>query len=184
MYKHFKHSGTKTLFCEGHSKSKSRKCKASNYTDHEKDINKLSLELKEKHGDKYNEQQLRLKAYMIVNNQHDDMEEPPNIPIITGGIKRPAKKETLTDALISLAMFLTKALVQNSQSVSPPSTPSSKHLAGLFPTTKARLSTQCISQHKCLQELQKNGVLSEAEFEEQKTYALDNIRSINSTDLY
>ena len=121
---------------------------------------------------------------MIVNNQHDDMEEPPNIPIITGGIKRPAKKQTSTDALISLAMFLTKALVQNSQSVSPPSTPSSKHLAGLFPTTKARISTQCISQLKCLQELQKNGVLSEAEFEEQKTYTLDNIRSINSTDLY
>ena len=60
MYKHFKHSGTITLFCEGHSKSKSRKRKASNYTDHEEDIDKLSLELKEKHGDKYNEQQLRL----------------------------------------------------------------------------------------------------------------------------
>ena len=27
-----------------------------------------------------------LWARMIVNNQHDDMEEPPNISIITGGI--------------------------------------------------------------------------------------------------
>ena len=75
MYKHFEQSGTITLFCEGHSKSlnaKSRKCKASNYTDHEEDIDKLSLELKEEHGDKYNEQQLRLWARMIVNDQHDD----------------------------------------------------------------------------------------------------------------
>jgi len=90
MYKHFEHSGTITLFCEGHSKSlnaNSRKCKASSYTDHEEDIDKLFLELKEKHGGKYNEQQLRQWARMIVNNQHDDMEEPPNIPIITGGIK-------------------------------------------------------------------------------------------------
>ena len=164
MYKHFEHSGTITLFCEGHSKSlnaKSRKRKASNYTDHEEDIDKLSLELKEKHGDKYNEQQLRLWARMIVNNQHDDMEEPPNIPIITGGIKQLARKETLTDALTSVATVLTKALVQKTQPPSPPSTPSSKCLAGISPTSKAKISTQYMSQLKCLQELRENGVLSE-----------------------
>jgi len=28
---------------------------------------------------------------MIVNKQHEDFDKPPNIPIITGGIKSPKK---------------------------------------------------------------------------------------------
>ena len=63
---------------------------------------------------------------MIFNKQHKDLEEPPNIPIITGGVKRSAKKETQTDVLSSVAMALTKAILPKSQAsgISQPTTPS------------------------------------------------------------
>ena len=193
MYKHFEASQTVTLFCEGRPKSqttatantgaKSRKRKASSYSDHEEEIDRLSIELSEKHGSKYNEQQYRLWARMIVNNQHDNMDEPPNIPIITGGVKRPPRKEPLSDALTSVATALTKALAPNTHSQnSPPRSPKCNS-AGISPFSKAKISTQYISKLKSLQDLRECGVLSEGEFEEQKRFALNNIRSINrSTD--
>ena len=49
------------------------------------------------------------------------------------------------------------------------------------PCSKARLSGQYIEQLKSLQELKESGVLSEEEFEEQKTFALQNIRCLNKS---
>ena len=193
MYMQFEHSNTITLFCEGHSESIPKQDKAttsrkrkSNYEDHEEEVKKIAIELEEKHGDKYNERQLRLWARMIFNKQHEDLEEPPNIPIITGGVKRPAKKETLTDALSSVAIALTKAISPQSQAsgISQPTTPKS-HLkacpTGVSPASKASISAQYISQLKSIQDLRECGVLSEKEFEEQKMYALNNIRRLNSS---
>ena len=50
---------------------------------------------------------------------------------------------------------------------------------GVSPSSKARLSGQYIEQLKSLQELRESGVLSEEEFEEQKKFALQNIRGLN-----
>ncbi len=92
VYAQLEHSTSITLFCEGCLESthtafgtttKPRKRKSS-YDDHEEQVQKLATELEEKHGDKYNYLQVRLWARMVVNNQHDSMEGPPNIPIITG----------------------------------------------------------------------------------------------------
>ncbi len=186
MYAQFERSKGITLFCEGRAESPNtqptgRKRKSS-YDDHEEDVDRLSIELAEKHEGKYNERQLRLWARMIANHQHDDMEKPPNIPIITGGVqvKRPARKEILTDALSSIATALTKALTPKSQT-SPPTTPKSGSKApGVSPVSKAKISSQYISQLKSIQDLRECGVLSETEFEEQKRYALNSIRSLHS----
>jgi len=40
------------------------------------------------HGEKYNDNQFRLWAQMMVNKQHNDMDHPPNIPLTTGGAKK------------------------------------------------------------------------------------------------
>ena len=162
MYMQFEHSNTITLFSEGHSTSTPKKDKApksrkrkSNYEDHEEEVKKIAFELEEKHGEKYNEPQLRLWARMILNKQHDDMEQPPNVPIITGGIKRPAKKETLSDALSSVATALTKTMSpQQVSNTSQPTTPKSQLKAcstGVSPASKASISAQYISQLKSLQ---------------------------------
>lgn len=183
MYAQFEQSKSITLFCEvradscAQTPSRKRKC---SYADHEDEIEKLAIELGKKHGEKYNDKQLTLWARMIVNQQHSDMETPPNIPVITGGLQVKHKKETLTEALASAATALTKALTPKSQ-MSPPTTPKSAgRVPGVSPVSKAKISTQYISQLKSLQDLRECGVLSETEFEEQKMYALHSIRRLNS----
>ncbi len=65
---------------------------------------------------------------------------------------------------------------------SPPTPNKSKPNAGISPLSKAKLSTQYISQLKSLQDLRECGVLSETEFEEQRRFALNYIRSLNNKD--
>ena len=36
---------------------------------------------------------------MIVSRTHDDLEEPPRVPMITGLVPKHQKQETLSDAL-------------------------------------------------------------------------------------
>ena len=130
--------------------------------------------------------QLKLWARMIVNKQYDDMEVPPNIPIITGGIKRPARRESLSEALSSAATALTKALAGQTTNLKTPPRPKTPiptpndSPSGMSPATKAKITTQYISQLKSLQELREMGVLDDNEFEEQKTFALRNLRKLNT----
>ena len=49
------------------------------------------------------------------------------------------------------------------------------------PSSKVRLSGQYIEQLKFLQELRESAVLSEEEFEEQKTFAVQNICGLNKS---
>ena len=53
--------------------------------------------------------------------------------------------------------------------------------SGVSLMSKARLSSEYITQLKSLQELRDNGVLSNEEFQEQKAFALNNIRSMNTS---
>ena len=95
MYRKFKSGDTVTLFCDGKSGENKRKRKSttaddtsdSTHGDHEQQIKKIALELADMHGEKYNDNQFRLWARMMVNKQHDNMDHPPNIPLITGGVK-------------------------------------------------------------------------------------------------
>jgi len=122
------------------------------------------------------------------------MEEPPNIPIITGGVPRGKRERTsssdaISEALIGAATAVTKYLVTDySGNQTPcPSTPirrSSTTVVGISPMSKAKLSDQYITQLQCLQGLleNENNVLTPEEFAEQKTYALTNLRSLNRQD--
>lgn len=98
MYKHMESCETITLFCEGRSEStahastgskRKRKSQGDEATgcdrlDHEDEVKRLELDRADKHGTEYNDKQLKLWAQMVVNKQHDDLDEPPNIPLITG----------------------------------------------------------------------------------------------------
>ena len=114
---------------------------------------------------------------MIVNKQHEDFDEPPNIPIITGGIKSPKKNnDAISEVLCNAAVAITQALTPGK---SNPSTSQKASLIGVSPSSKATLSNNYISQLKSLQELREMGVLSDEEFMEQKRFALNSIRKLN-----
>ncbi len=199
MYKQLELCDTITLFCEGRaddstsSGANKRKRKApaeqspdSGRLDHEEEVKRVAVDLSAKHGTKYNEKQFKLWARMIVNKQHEDLDEPPNIPLLTGGIKKIPRKETLSEAITGAACAFAKALTSREGDKPPlPGTPNGKSScvpsasAGISPSSKARLSGEYIKQLKTLQELRENGVLSDVEFQEQKTYALDSIRNMN-----
>ena len=126
------------------------------------------------HGEKYNDNQFKR---MMVNKQHDDIDDPPNTPHITGGVIKHARKETLTDAISGAATAFVKPLAFHRTSPQKPPQPCvATTNTGVSPSSKARLSGQYIEQLKSLQELRESGVLSEEEFEEQKTFALQNTR--------
>ena len=119
---------------------------------------------------------------------HESLDEPPNIPIITGGVPRGKRKRTsssdaISGALIGAATAFTKYLVTDySGNQAPsPSTPirrSSTTVVGISPMSKAKLSEQYITQLQRLQGLLENNVLTPEEFAEEKTYALTNLHSL------
>ena len=181
MYKQFDVCDTITLFCEYSQPSSSsptdtRKRKSA-YDDHELEVKRIALDLSKNHSDKYNEQQLRLWARMVVNGQHSDLEEPPNIPLLTGTSKKNPKKESITDALTGAATAFAKAL--SSPNTNTNVCTSTNTGPDISPQSKAQLRGMYISQLKDLQTLRESGVLTDEEFKEQKDMALESIRKMN-----
>ena len=181
MYKQVSDGGTITLYCETKSNCTTmRKRKNSDDTeDHEDDVKQAADRLQGIHGDKYDSKQLRLWGRMIVNKQHSSYDDPSDIPIITGGARKVQRRESLSDVVTGAALALAKALNSPAKPHSNP-TEQKNPQSGVSPLSKARLSSEYITQLKSLQELRESGVLTEEEFIEQKSFAINSIRSINS----
>lgn len=188
MYKQFDTGDPVTLYCEVKSAaSDKRKRKSptepeSDMEDHETEVKKAADKLKKIHGeDKYDSRQLTLWGRMIVNNQWKSYDDPPDVPLITGGARKCPRRESFSEAITGAAVAFAKAISpptnQQSTSQTPPKIPIQ---SGVSPMSKARLSSEYITQLKSLQELHECGVLSDEEFLEQKSFALDNIRSMNT----
>ena len=65
---------------------------------------------------KFSVPQLHLWARMAATGIHDDLEESPQVAMITGITPKRAKKETLSDALTPLANAITKVFTGNQAS--------------------------------------------------------------------
>ena len=119
---------------------------------------------------------------MQVNNQWDSLDDPPDVPLITGSIKtKSSRRESLSEAMSGTAIAFAK-VITNQKSEEPTPTkkcPGQPLPTGVSPASKAKLSREYIIQLKELQELRECGVLSQEEFQEQKKFALDSIRSMN-----
>ena len=100
MYKNYKRGDTITIWCDGKQgdsdlasgskPTKRQSADSENSTttrrdDHENDVDRVFHQLRSIHKDKYTGPQYRVWSRMIVNKIHDSVDEPPNIPIITGG---------------------------------------------------------------------------------------------------
>ena len=104
------------------------------------------------------------------NGQQSSLDTPPSIPLFSGTTLKPPKRDSLTDALTSTATAVV-GLLKGSNSTDSTST--------LSPGKRARVSGQYLEHLEKLRNLHDLGVLSAAEFEKQKTYALNNIRQLN-----
>jgi hypothetical protein len=98
-------------------KTSSRKPRKTKVDQREEELETIFQQLKEKHDTKFSGPQLRLWARMIVAKTHDDMDEPPKVPMITGAVPKTQPKESLTDAFVSAATAIAKAFSPSQASV-------------------------------------------------------------------
>lgn len=178
MYKLFSTNDEITLWCEGRlppdqptkggRKRKADELEQSTKTDK---IDELAHELYQKHGETYSMQQFRLWARMLLNKQYKSMETAPPYPPFQEKIHKTCKQEnSLSDALTSAATAVVGLLQGESATLSP----------GVSPGKRAHVSGQYLEQLEKFKKLRGSEVLSAEEFEEQKKFALDNIRKLNS----
>ena len=189
MYKQFDTGDPITLYCEIKSATTSdpkRKRKTpteseSDIEDHETEVKIAVDKLKEIHGEeKYDSRQLMLWGRMIVNKQWKSYDDPPDVPLITGGARKFPRRETFSEAMTGAALAFAKAISPQTNQQSTAQAAKTPVQSGVSPMSKARLSSEYITQLESLQELRDCGVLSDEEFLEQKSFALNNIRSINT----
>ena len=209
MYYTFQPGSTVTIWCESKDDSTStdittttsarRKSKVSSKKDtgdssnkhtsisHEEDVDEFVEKLRKKHLEegKYSEPPLRLWAQMLARGHHQSLDDPPNIPLITGGLatKKTPKRDELSDVVVmamkAASHYFSAATKPSDQlSLNSESTPHSS--AGISPSSKAKISMY-LSHLKSLQELRASGTLTE-EFVEQK-YALQNIKGLNESGM-
>ena len=77
----------------------------------EEELESVFKELKERHGGDYSTPQLRLWARMIVSGTHEDLEDPPRVPMILGApLPKKLKQESITTALMGAATAFARAI--------------------------------------------------------------------------
>ena len=105
-------------------KENSRKQRKTKADDREEELESIFQQLKEKHKSKYSGPQLRLWACMIVAKTHNDMDEPPKVPMIIGAVQKSQPKDSLTDVFVSTATTVAKVFSPSQMSAvateSPP----------------------------------------------------------------
>ena len=147
----------------------------------EEEIDQIFAELKEKHID-MPAPKLRLWARLIQSGRHDDYDNPPNIPLITGSPATASKpkKDNVVDALTSAATAVVK-LLQPKQVSSSPSTPNTKSTGQstyVSPMKLMQLRRSCLEDLKKLKELLEEGVLTEEEFVQEKQQILSCLKDL------
>ena len=182
MYKTFKPGDEITLWCDGtlpestKSTRDGKKRKSDDSTDeppskrkaNEDTVDEITKTLQEKHGETWSTPQYRLWARMKHNGQHSCLDTPPSIPMFSGTTSKPPRRESLSDAITSAATAVV-GLIKGNDSTS----------AALSPGKRARVSGQYLEHLEKLRHLHELGVMSSDEFEEQKSFALNNIRELN-----
>ncbi len=158
----------------------------------EDDVEETVKDLKEKHGSKFSTPQLRLWARMIAAGNHESVDDPPNIPAITGVIPKREKKESLADPISSAATTFAQALrppemkagvvsANNSLVITqttPPKSQSTISRVGLSPGRVTDLRIKKLQELRELQQLLEQNILSDEEFTEQKALVLDSLRKL------
>lgn len=189
MYRKYP-KGEVTLWCDGRSeeeedigcrKKRKRDEGVSKRQEKEEEVDDIFKQLKEKHGEKYDTPRLRLWARSVSSKIHDDLDNPPDLPAFRNetGPKKPAKKETLTDALTGAVIAFTNKY--NSESTRSPQRTSNPPTqpVGISPGRSVELRMKNFEQLRYLQQLYDDGILTSTEYEEQKDKILSSLRKLD-----
>ena len=149
--------------------------KSSKRDNKEKEVEDIFQDLKDRHASDYSGPQLRLWARMISNGLHEDLDNPPNVPMITGTAPKRPKQDSLTEALTSVATVFAKMINTPSSSQSAGATSST---VGMSPCKAADLRMKHLEQLRYLQQLMEDSIISESEFKEQKEIIIATLRKI------
>ena len=147
----------------------------------EKEIHTL---LEKKHSDKYTGPQYTLWAKFIRMGRHDNYDNPPAIPLMTGQQKGQvkSKKESVSDALVGAATAIANVLTGKSTlPSSSPAKSSSQSLHSLSPNNQANLRRKHLEDLRMLSQLLDDGVLTMDEFQEQKSSILSGLKKLTYT---
>lgn len=146
----------------------------------EDEVDSIFSELQSRHTSEgvYSSPQLRLWARMIQCGTHQDYDDPPRVPQITGMPPKRPKKDSFAEALTGAAVAVAKALAPND-----PQTPNNKSIipspsVGVSPGKSAELRMKNFQQLRFIQQLFDDNILSQSEFVEQKAFILDALRKL------
>ena len=144
-------------------------------------------ELRERHGTKYSLPQMRLWARMVTANHQESLDDPPDIPAITGIVpKRKKPRESMVEAISSLAGALrgtptdaTKnATPADTVTTTPADTQDSRPSARHPPGKASELRRGHLQELRELLELLELNVLTPHEFAEQKALVIAAMRKL------
>ena len=204
MYQIFKPGSEVFLWCDGRdedsqissrnnsqtsSRNNSQESSVNKRQAREEELDTVVKELKEKHEDNYTTPQLRLWARMIVSGTHDDMDDPPRVPMIIGApMPKKQKQNSMTSALVDAATAFAKVLSpsvpHNCSSVEPvtsavtPVSSTKSCRSGVSPGKLADVRMKNLEQLRCMQKLMEDGILSQEEFREQKEIIMNILRDL------
>ena len=179
MYSYFQGKPCLNLWCDGsrdrekddeeETAPRKKSKKETKRHEREEELEDIFQQLKKRHGSEYSGPQLRLWACMYVASTHDDLDHPPDVPLITGSVKRP-HRESLSDAFSNAATAFAKAFSPQPAAPLPTSTCS--------PSKVVDIRMKNLEQLRCLQQLREDGILSEEEFCVQKSIVLKSLNKL------
>lgn len=145
----------------------------------EEEVDGTVEELKERHNDQYTLPQMRLWARMISAGHHESLDDPPQIPAITGVTPKRKPKESLAEAITGAASSLVSVFHGKSPAtVSPGQPPALDTRVGHSPSKISDLRRNYLKELRELQQLFEDNILTEEEFAEQKSIVLNAMRKL------
>lgn len=179
MYVHFEGKSCINLWCDGKAQeeesdeetaARKRPKRESKRSEREEQLEDTFQQLKKKHGSSYSGPQLRLWARMVVANTHDNLDHPPDVPLITGCVHRQPRKESISDVVTNAATVIAKAF--------SPAQSSSPMQVTCSPSKIIDIRMKNLEQLRCLQRLKEDGVLTDEEFLLQKDIVLKSLNKL------
>ena len=140
-------------------------------------INKLQ----EKHEGQYTPMQIRIWSEMVAGGLHSSFDDPPESSMFTKAGRSSSGAKKGGASAVGIADALTKAAVAITSVISPKPPASSQPLhVGSSPAKQIESRSKCYKQLHDLNALKVSGIISNEEYEEEKTAIMDVLKNLKS----
>lgn len=134
-------------------------------------------ELKEKHGTKYDTPRLRLWARMVASNLHENLDTPPALPAFTSTPSR-SRSPSISTVITEAATAVAKAFGETKKQEKEDTSTSCSGSIGISPGKAVDLRMKNYQQLRYIQQLFDDGILTQAEYVEQKQDILTSLKRL------